>query len=701
MDERFIRYTFDLMKQPDEVIEIRIISSKTNYSGYFKSVDNIINAIKDLKENNYNAYFILNTISDACYSREQTEKLIERTKITTSDKDITERNWLLIDIDPKRPSGVSSTDIEKEKAKVVINKIYAYLRDFGFAAPIVCDSGNGYHLLYKIKCENSSVNASVMQKLLLVLDMYFGTPDVDIDKTVYNAARVTKLYGTIARKGANTTERPHRLSKLHKVPSPLKETPFELLVKLSKLLPQPEKPTFQNNYNKDAFNLDEFISKHNIDITSQIDFAGGTKYILKNCLFDSNHKGKDAAIIKLSNGAIAYKCFHDSCSQYSWKDVRQKFEPNAYDKQYINESRISINRVTKPQDIKPQQETVEKGKKFLSISEVEAVDRSQIVSMPSGFRNLDKKLIGFNKGEVTLWSGKNGSAKSTILNQVALNHIQTGFNGAIFSGELQAHKLKNWLYLQAAGRQFTREHQSYEGIYYITKDISKKIDKWLDGKLFIYNNDYGNNYSQLLEDFKEVIDQKQLDWVMFDNLMALDLDDDGYNSNKQQKKFILEVSSISKKKNIHTHIVAHPRKDTGFLRKESISGTADLTNAVENVIICHRNNTDYQKSAKDYFPKVVLEAIEDASNYLEVCKNRDLGIMDFIIGLHYEKESKRLLNDKYENKVYAWQDELQVEVSQEPSTHDKNQLLHNYKVENNFDIPTNDDFYSDREDPPF
>ena len=85
-----------------------MIGARSNLSGYFKSVDNVIKSLS--KTSNCNVYFVLNRISESCYAREQSEKLIEHAKNTTTDKDITNRDWFLIDVDPKRASGVSSSD---------------------------------------------------------------------------------------------------------------------------------------------------------------------------------------------------------------------------------------------------------------------------------------------------------------------------------------------------------------------------------------------------------------------------------------------------------------------------------------------------------------------------------------------------------------------------------------------------------------
>ena len=165
MNERQIKYTFELMKQPNEVVEIRIIESTgKTYSGYFKDIDILVKEVS--RFNNFNIYFVLNHINEACFSREQSNKIIDKPKNTTSDNDIDNRDWLLIDIDTKRATGVSSTDEEKLNSKDTANKVFSFLRDLGFSKPISCDSGNGFHLLYKINLPNNNESKELLQKVL-------------------------------------------------------------------------------------------------------------------------------------------------------------------------------------------------------------------------------------------------------------------------------------------------------------------------------------------------------------------------------------------------------------------------------------------------------------------------------------------------------------------------------------------------------
>ena len=226
--------------------------------------------------------------------------------------------------------------------------------------------------------------------------------------------------------------------------------------------------------------------------------------------------------------------------------------------------------------------------------------------------------------------------------------------------------MKNWIHLQSAGRQFTNRSDLYENMFFVKKSISQKIDSWLNDKLFVYNNEYGNDFEQLMCDIEDFVIEKKIDFVILDNLMALSLlslDGDKY---QQQTKSVIRICNSVRKLNYHLHIVAHPRKQTGFLRKDDISGTADLTNAVDNVLICHRNNNDYKKAIGDFFPKELIGQLTQHDNYIEVCKNRDMGIVDTLIGLYYEVESKRLLNEMFENKTYSWQD-LEVQQTIQPN----------------------------------
>jgi len=293
-------------------------------------------------------------------------------------------------------------------------------------------------------------------------------------------------------------------------------------------------------------------------------------------------------------------------------------------------------------------------------------DRSKIVSIRTGIRELDKFIIGLNKQEVSLVSGSRGSAKSTWLEQLSLEVVQAGRKVALFSGELSEGRVMDWMHLQAAGPNNLQSTQ-YERYYTLSEDAKARIDQWLYQKLFIYNNKHGKKAAKILESVEDCIKNKGVDIVILDNLMSIDLDCTTYNKNDKQSTFILDIISFAIEHDVHIVVVAHPRKAIGFLRIDDISGTADLTNAVDNVFIIHRVNNDFKRLSKLAFGWRDDNPIYDYDNVIEICKNRDLGYQDEMIGLYFDIPSKRMSCDRINTRIYGWEyDEIRPEEIELP-----------------------------------
>ena len=661
MNEYTLRQWYEVFKDNHELVEIRILDPETkrSYSGYFTDIETILREIKRYEK--CNLYFTLNVIDPACYSREQHDRISTRPKSTTSDAEILGRKWCLIDIDCEKPSDTNSTDAEKELAKGVVNEVYKFLRDEGFEKPIICDSANGYHLLYKQAMISNPQNTETMKNFLKVLDMYFSTDKVKIDCTTFNPSRICKLYGVISRKGSDTKERPQRESKILRVPQEVKITPNEYFEKVASYLPQPEKRDRSNNWGANSFDLDEFIQKYNIKVRNIVTSHDYTKYILEECPFNSSHRAPDSAIFKMRDGSYGFKCLHNSCSQYTFKDFRLHYDPDAYSGKDYREFQFKQKYFGgKFEPFQPISETEEKGKKWMSMKDVKRVDIAELLSIPTGYHELDKKIIGLFAGELTVLSGLNASGKTSWLNCLALNVIQQGFKVAIWSGEMQDWRFQGWLNQMAAGKNYVRKKEGFENFYYTPSKVCEQIDAWVDNKLFLYNNSYGNNWQQLFNDIKELVESEGVQLIVIDNLAALCID--GYESGTyaNQTKFILDVKEYAKQKNIHVILVAHPRKQNDFLRKESISGTADLTNIADNVFLIHRVGQDFQKRAGEFLGESKVQEYLGFSNVLEVAKNRQMGVVDLLVGMYYEMESRRLKNSIAEHIVYGWQEEPNV-----------------------------------------
>ncbi|MFZ0931364.1 MAG: hypothetical protein WAN11_22360 [Syntrophobacteraceae bacterium] len=270
---------------------------------------------------------------------------------TTSDQDIPVLRRILIDMDPARPAGISSTDEEHEEALKRAAMLRGQLTAKGWPQPLYGDSGNGAHLIYLLSdLENSQENVNLLRDTLNALwDIYrVGVPSkrnsgfiqAEVDRKVFNPSRISKLYGTFARKGDNTQDRPHRQSRILELPKEpqavsielLKATLAELKATIAKLNGhQPDRqrtsrPTLRKpgNTSSGNFRLAEYLDKYNIPVKEVKEHQGATLNVLHTCLFDGNHTGGEAAIGQAADGKLFYHCFHNSCKDKTWHDAREK-----------------------------------------------------------------------------------------------------------------------------------------------------------------------------------------------------------------------------------------------------------------------------------------------------------------------------------------------------------------------------------------
>ncbi len=88
-----------------------------------------------------------------------------------------------LDIDPRRPAYVSSSDAEKAAALEVAETIERDLTDAGWPPPVWADSGNGLHLLYRVDLPNDDDARDLIQAALVVVDVGYPTKAATVDQT--------------------------------------------------------------------------------------------------------------------------------------------------------------------------------------------------------------------------------------------------------------------------------------------------------------------------------------------------------------------------------------------------------------------------------------------------------------------------------------------------------------------------------------
>jgi hypothetical protein len=324
--------TIDILFSPGDVVELRTFKGAT-FSGYFDDHDKLVSAAAKHDERGHDVYITLNELpKEIAYRRyNRVERMTGRDQ-STSDGDVGRRVYLFIDADCERVSGISSTDEEKRKSRAKVLETRAYLRGQGWPEPIVCDSGNGYHLLYRIDLPADRDSLDLVAGVLEALDFKFSDDAVKVDTTTKNAARITKFYGTTAKKGDDLPERPHRTSKILKVPDDLIPISREQLEKVAAM--KPEEPrgfrVYPGGRDYKEFDIAEWIARHDVPAKREGPWGrGGYRWILEECL--NGHTDNSGYILKMPSGAIVARCHHDSCD-YEWRDFRQHYEPGAYDR---------------------------------------------------------------------------------------------------------------------------------------------------------------------------------------------------------------------------------------------------------------------------------------------------------------------------------------------------------------------------------
>jgi predicted P-loop ATPase len=318
---------------PGAIVELRIPKTEREgtVSGYFQDHAALAKCLAS-RNGDPGIYLTLNPCNPALLAR-AANRIKIRVQITTSDKDIVVRIWLLIDIDAVRPAGISSSDAEHEAALERARTIRSQLGEEAWPRPVFADSGNGAHLLYRIDLPNDADAAALIEAVLKALAARFNDTAVQVDVTVFNAARISKLYGTPVRKGDDTPERPHRLSRLLHVPQSIEPVTRELLEEMAARIRPQESPAAEaeaprparGKGSKRRFNIEDFIARH-LDARAPIAYGSGRKWVLNRCPFNPEHQ-QDAAVYERAGGKLGFRCFHNSCAGKNWKAVRALFEP--------------------------------------------------------------------------------------------------------------------------------------------------------------------------------------------------------------------------------------------------------------------------------------------------------------------------------------------------------------------------------------
>lgn len=208
----------------------------------------------------------------------------------------------------------------------------------------------------------------------------------------------------------------------------------------------------------------------------------------------------------------------------------------------------------------------------------------------SGLRPLDKAIGGFSPGEMSVWTGKRGEGKSTLISQLIPEAVAIGRQVCVYSGEMPAIAFRSILYQQIAGRRNifkTVDEATGKEIFKVKEDAKKEISKWIKGNAFITDIKQATAHDEdnILSLFEYAYLRYRCSVFIVDNIMTTALKEEvRLGQWRAQSLFATRLTAFAKRFDVHVHLVAHPRKtkDQNF-DSDDVAGSSDVTNKADNV----------------------------------------------------------------------------------------------------------------------
>ena len=299
----------------------------------------------------------------------------------------------------------------------------------------------------------------------------------------------------------------------------------------------------------------------------------------------------------------------------------------------------------------------------VNLSDVSEFNLEEADGLYTHLQPLDDIVYKFLMGSVVVLTGKRGSGKSSLANQIfASEGLNQGYDIFYYSGELDPRVLRSWIDLNLAGEEKVKEDKT-GFIKIIDANARKEISDWYNGRVWIYDNN-SNKAKDILDSGINVTRKYGSRIWILDNLMMMDLDSDGdlTSTLQKQKEFIVNIVKIAQTYNILIVLVIHPRKvsvNQSDLIADDVSGSGDLTNMAQYVVSARR----FTQKEKDGVPDGRGGYKKDSEPIpydvaVEVLKNRYTGRQGTAM-LNFNYSDYRFYSSESERtKRYKWNKDM-------------------------------------------
>ncbi|GMT05372.1 hypothetical protein PENTCL1PPCAC_27546, partial [Pristionchus entomophagus] len=221
------------------------------------------------------------------------------------------------------------------------------------------------------------------------------------------------------------------------------------------------------------------------------------------------------------------------------------------------------------------------------------------------FDALNRYLVGFRSGELTVLTGATGVGKTTFLCEYALDLFSQGVRTLFCSFEMSDEHILRWMLVQYAGLPLHRVENHH------------LVEEWLDrfertkGSLTLMKKHEFRDKSikEIFEAIKNHVISNGTQHVVIDNLqflvgMSLVNDDgatsiDRYNA---QDRLVGMLRRLATDYGVHVTLVVHPRKtdSDADLDVQHFGGSARVTQEADNVIAIQKRRDDVTRKPRKF-----------------------------------------------------------------------------------------------------
>ena len=284
----------------------------------------------------------------------------------------------------------------------------------------------------------------------------------------------------------------------------------------------------------------------------------------------------------------------------------------------------------------------------VDFSTIEDIDIDNMPGIYTGFKEVDKVIGKIFYSMVTIVSGLPSSGKSSFLNQIISNVIDSGEKVWIFSNEMNSNILSNWLTISLAGTGNLKKYQNtYTGepFYKLPQDIKQKIRDYYSEQLFIYKDDAPNDEDSLFTSMEECVRKFGIRTLIIDNLMCIALNNENNDKYDAQTVFFRRLIKFAKKFNVAIVIVCHPKKLPAGVREVDmydISGSSNIINLAHLSFALRRISKKEKENFKCPYARYDV--------MLTIIKDRIQGRNGVDVPFYYDNPSRRFYTNFEEYK---------------------------------------------------